>query len=159
MWEFITAIWGWVLENKETLAVVVGFITIFWAAVQYIVNKTIETRVIRFDQYHWLISELVEEDSSGATLDRQIAVTYELRGFCKYYEATKRILEGLQSDRAELGISHPRLDDEINRTLVHVNKGLQCKECCRTFRNAVLLYIGIIIFANFIIALLPTALL
>lgn len=80
----------------------------------------------RFEIYHRLIKELVDEQSNTdklIKLDRQIAIVYELRSFPKYFEVTKRILNGLKNDwggRPEI----KRIVEEIDVSLSYINKGL-----------------------------------
>lgn len=80
----------------------------------------------RFEVYHRLIKELVDEQGNPdkhIKLDRQIAVVYELRNFPKYFEVTKRILIGLKNQWKDNG-DVKRIIEEIDISLTYMGKGL-----------------------------------
>lgn len=78
----------------------------------------------RFDTYHTLIQELVDEQlhpDRKIKLDRQIAIVYELRNFPAYYPVSSRILRGLKETTWEG--SDARVLEEIDLTLSYITGG------------------------------------
>jgi hypothetical protein len=116
----------WLNQNAQTLSIVVAIlvalIPAIWSLVSYLNLKSKELRHERFKIYHGLIRELVQPDSPGQpmSMDRQIAIVFELRNFKEYYELTLRMLEGL----CETWNRPPfyRLTQEIRHTIKYIEK-------------------------------------
>lgn len=77
-----------------------------------------------FNSYHRLIKELVEGDSGGTRMDRQIAVIFELRNFKNYYEVSLRILKGPRKDWEGENNKNKRLLDELDLSIAFPEKKL-----------------------------------
>lgn len=80
----------------------------------------------RFETYHQLIKELVDEQvnpDKKIKLDRQIAIVFELRNFPSYFEVSKRILKGLRDQWKDIqGVK--RVIEEIDISLCYMSRGL-----------------------------------
>jgi hypothetical protein len=75
----------------------------------------------RFETYHKLIDELVDErshSSGNLKLDRQVAIIFELRNFPRYFEVTQRILKALKVTWK----GNKRLVDELEYSLNYIEK-------------------------------------
>ena len=104
-------------------ATAIGTAIVFLFSVfQFLSVRKRESREREFDKYHLLIERLVSPGEQGQIfLDRQIAVTFELRHFPRYYECTERILLGLKRSWA-VEDSNQRLVDEIDLTLNYIER-------------------------------------
>jgi len=103
-------------DYSDGLTVISLIIVGLWALIKF--NEQIKDK--RFQTYHKLIDELVNEQLQAdrkIKLDRQIAIVYELRNFPKYFDVSKRILEGLQDEWKE---TNPRIIKEIELSLVYM---------------------------------------
>lgn len=77
-------------------ALIIGGIWAFLKFREYLKDK-------RFNAYHTLIKELVDETQTQGGLlktDRQIAIIFELKSFPNYFPVSIRILKGLKEDWA-----------------------------------------------------------
>jgi hypothetical protein len=118
---FVREFISWLNANAQVLSlvltIVIAVIPAIWTFVRYLKLKSRELEHERFKIYHALIKELTQPDSPGQpmSMDRQIAIVYELRHFDEYGELTLRILEGLN----EMWIDprFKRLANEINFTI------------------------------------------
>lgn len=114
----------WVNQNAQTLAIIVAIliavIPAFWSFMSYLNLKNKELRHERFKIYHELVRDLVQPDTPGQpmSMDRQIAVVFELRNFEEYYEVTLRMLEGLKEVWADPPFD--RLTKEIGHTIEYI---------------------------------------
>lgn len=79
-----------------------------------------------FDVYHKLVKELVEPPSENGALyvDRQAAVLFELRNFRRYYPYSLRMLKGLQEKWSAAPNQFPRLLNELELSIAHIQKSL-----------------------------------
>jgi len=122
---------SWVTDNAETISIIVSIflalVPAVWAFIRYLTLKSKELQHERFKIYHGLIKELVQPDSPGQvmSMDRQMAIVFELRHFSEYFELTQRLLEGLRENWMDPRAK--RLTSEIDRTLkyIEVNSSLK----------------------------------
>jgi hypothetical protein len=79
-----------------------------------------------FEVYHKLVKELVEPpaENIGLYVDRQAAVLYEMRNFKRYYPYSLRMLKGLHDKWANAPGMFPRLINELELTIEHIQKSL-----------------------------------
>ena len=84
----------WLAQNAASLGFVGASIAFAWSAVQFVLGRKTELRSQDFNRYHQLIKELVSPDptTNSTSVDRQMAVVYELRHFTRYYPVSSRIL-------------------------------------------------------------------
>lgn len=114
----------WVNQNGQTLAIIVAIliavIPAFWSFLRYLNLKNKELQHERFKIYHELVRELVQPDTprQSMSMDRQIAVVFELRNFEEYYEVTLRMLEGLKEVWVDPRFG--RLTKEIGHTIAYI---------------------------------------
>lgn len=112
----------------EKWALIVAIIPLVWAVWKYFELKRKEQRSERFNTYHKLIKELVEQDEADRPkmLDRQLAIVFEIRRYKEYYEPSLRILEGL---RQSWGMNNKgnRLLDEMDATIAVIKSAGQGK--------------------------------
>ena len=102
-------------------AVLISIIPVLIAVLKNLRLREMELRHERFKIYHELIRQLVEPNATGhAFIDRQIAITFELRSFGEYQELTDRILRGLEEAWSK-NPNNERLVKEIQLTLKHIN--------------------------------------
>lgn len=89
--------------------------------IQWMLQRSIQAKKDRFDAYHRLVKEFAQGDQDGKTtsLDRQIAVVFELRSLPHYYAVTERILRRF---RGQIGDEFPALTTEINLTLAYIDR-------------------------------------
>jgi hypothetical protein len=94
-----------------------------FSGVSYALNRSRQLRQQRFENYHNLLSDLVEgrKGQKVPRLDSQIAVVYELRNYREYREVSIRILEGLKSVWSD-NPKNARLTKEIDYTLEKLRK-------------------------------------
>ncbi|PWB39110.1 MAG: hypothetical protein C3F02_00620 [Parcubacteria group bacterium] len=81
----------------------------------------------RFNTYHKLIDELVNEQiqpDRKIKLDRQIAIIYELRSFTNYFGVSARILDGLKKEWSN---GNERVMVEIDLSLAYMRKNWLCR--------------------------------
>jgi hypothetical protein len=120
----ITRFVSWLTDNTETVSIIVtillALIPAVWTFIRYLTLKSKELQHERFKIYHGLIKELVQPDSAGQamSLDRQIAIVFELRHFTEYFELTQRLLEGLRDIWVDPRAK--RLTSEIDRTIDYI---------------------------------------
>ena len=132
----------WLNQNAQTLSIIVtilvALIPAIWSFIRFINLKSKELRHERFKIYHGLIRELVQPDTPGQpmSMDRQIAIVFELRNFKEYYELTLRMLEGLYETWADPRFI--RLTDEIRHTIEYIanNSKLQPNKRIQLIANA-----------------------
>ena len=79
-----------------------------------------------FEVFHKLVKELVEPPSeqSAMYVDRQAAVMFELRSFKRYYPYSLRMLKGLREKWVAVPNQFPRLIEELDLTIKHIEKKL-----------------------------------
>ena len=79
-----------------------------------------------FEAYHKLIKELVQppSESEGLYIDRQTAILYELKFYKRYYPHTLRMLEALKQKWVAVPNQFPRLLEEMDLTIEHIEKKL-----------------------------------
>ena len=122
-----TELWQWLNDNAGALTLIIAIPPVVWVVWQYFALKRREMRSERFNVYHDLIKQLVEQEEKDRPkkLDRQLAVVFELRRFPEYYEPSLRILKGLrqawgqQAQRTDRG--NP-LMDEMDATIEKIEK-------------------------------------
>lgn len=85
---------------------------------RYIGDRRGQLRQQRFENFHKLVSDLVEgrEEQPVPRLDSQIAVVFELRNYPEYREVSTRILEGLREKWSSESVD-TRLIEEMDYTL------------------------------------------
>jgi|GEM_PF-1648876 len=122
----LASLWSWLSANATALGVVVASVPIIGGVVQYILIRRAEAKRIRFETFHSLIKQLVEQENQEQPMriDRQIAVIYELRTFKHYFPVTLRILKGLEEDWADNGTNKkpPRLLEELNLSIAYIER-------------------------------------
>jgi hypothetical protein len=96
-----------------------------FSGVRYALDRSHQLRQQRFENYHNLLSDLVEgrKGQTVPRLDSQIAVVYELRNYREYREVSIRILEGLKSGWSD-DPKMARLIEEIDYTLEKLRKSV-----------------------------------
>jgi hypothetical protein len=104
-------------------------IALIVSSLLYVLDRRSQLRQQRFENYHSLMSDLVEgrKGQQVPRLDSQIAVVYELRNYREYREVSIRILEGIKSvwsDNPKMA----RLIVEINYTLEKLRKRHLCEK-------------------------------
>ena len=79
-----------------------------------------------FEVYHKLVKELVEPpvESGPMYVDRQAAIMFEMLNFKRYYPYSLRMLKGLRQKWAAVSDQFPRLLDELELTIAHIEKKL-----------------------------------
>ena len=79
-----------------------------------------------FEVFHKLVKELVEPPSEQGAMyvDRQAAVMFELRNFKRYYPYSLRMLKGLREKWTAVPNQFPRLIEELDLTIKHIEKNL-----------------------------------
>ena len=116
----------WFINNAQILSIIVAILVAvvpaLWTFIRYLNLKNKELQHERFKIYHELIRELVQPDTPGQpmSMDRQIAVVFELRNFKEYYELSLRMLEGLYETWADPRFS--RLLKEIQHTIKYISE-------------------------------------
>ena len=102
-------------------------IFLIFSSWRYVLDRRSQLRQQRFENYHSLVSDLVEgkKGQKVPRLDSQIAVVYELRNYREYREVSIRILEGLKSVWSD-NPKNARLIAEIDYTL----ERLRIKHLC-----------------------------
>ncbi len=116
----------WLATNAQTISIVVAILIAVVPAIlsfiSYLNLKNKELRHERFKIYHEFIRELVQPDSPGQamSMDRQIAIVFELRNFKEYFELTLRMLEGLRE--TWIDPRPKRLTDEIDHTVCYIQE-------------------------------------
>ena len=116
----------WLTANAQIISIIVAILTAVipavWTFVRYLDLKNKELQHERFKIYHELIRNLVEPDASGQrmSIDRQIAVVYELRNFKEYFEVTLRMLEGLRETWNDPRFE--RLRNEIDHAIQYISE-------------------------------------
>ncbi|HEY7937453.1 MAG TPA: hypothetical protein VID26_10040 [Candidatus Limnocylindrales bacterium] len=115
---------SWINQNAQAIsiyvAVVVAVVPALWA---FALNLRLRNKALqheRFNIYHDLVRQLVQPDAPGGamSIDRQIAVVFELRNFPEYYELTMRMLEGLRATWTNPNSA--RLTQEIGFTIDYI---------------------------------------
>lgn len=98
----------------------IGLIVSTW---RYTMDRRTQLRQQRFENFHRLISDLVEgrEGQKVPRLDSQIAVVFELRNYPEYREVSRRILKGLKASWSD-NSSNARLIEELDYTLEALQK-------------------------------------
>lgn len=126
----LKAVFEWFESNPVAATVAIALVAAFppllslaisvW---RYVSEYRSRTRHQRFENYHKLVSELVEgrEDQEVQRLDSQIAVVFELRNYSEYREVSQRILEGLRKRWAD-DPNNERLVAEIDYTLAKLQE-------------------------------------
>lgn len=86
--------WIWLNDNAAGLGIVLAVVPATWAAWTYIQTKRADQRQLRFQNYHQLVQWLIQGDQTAPlpSIDRQLAVVFELRNYREYRSATVRIL-------------------------------------------------------------------
>ena len=89
-----------------------------FSGVRYALDRSRQLRQQRFENYHSLLSDLVEgrKGQTVPRLDSQVAVVYELRNYREYREVSIRILKGLKTFWSD-NPKNARLIKEIDYTL------------------------------------------
>ncbi|MDR6964047.1 hypothetical protein [Shewanella putrefaciens] len=126
--ENVATFWKWINNNGSGLGVVLVLIPLAWAVFTYLSVKRQELKEQRFQAYHKLIQSLVEREriEIPMSLDRQIAIIFELRNFKEYFPVTLRIFKGLKESWAEYGPDkkRERLHEELNLAINYIEKKL-----------------------------------
>lgn len=126
--ENVATFWTWINNNGSGLGVVLVLIPLAWAVFTYLSVKRQELKEQRFQAYHKLIQSLVEREriEIPMSLDRQIAIIFELRNFKEYFPVTLRIFKGLKESWAEYGLDkkRERLHEELNLAINYIEKKL-----------------------------------
>ncbi len=110
-----------IIDNKEFIAILISFLGIvvpFW---QYLNTKKKEQQQIEFANYHEKILPCLSNLYGNESLDKQIAIIYELRNYHRYYSVSIRILNGLKDKWVSENVEK-RIIDEINLTLKHMGQ-------------------------------------
>ena len=104
-------------------------IFLIFSSWRYVSDRRSQLRQQRFENYHSLVSDLVEgkKGQQAPRLDSQIAVVYELRNYREYREVSIRILEGLKSVWSDEP-KNARLIAEIDYTLERLRKKHLCEK-------------------------------
>jgi hypothetical protein len=99
-------------------------VAFIWSTTQQIAQRKADAREREFQAFHRLVKELVSPDSADGVmrLDRQAAVVFELRHFPLYYDFTERMLMGVKKGWASNPNVQPRLIEEIDLTLKHIQE-------------------------------------
>lgn len=110
------------INYTVVISVVTGAFSIVWTVYQYIDTKRREQNLKEFENYHKLIKELVQPETTqkGEGImysDRQAAIVYELRHFKRYYPFSYRTLLGLKEEWSKGDEQYPRLLDELERAI------------------------------------------
>jgi hypothetical protein len=107
----------------------------FW---QFVNIKKHEERQKRYETYHDLIKNLNQTDTPGENIKlyRQVAVIYELRNYPKYFDVSKRILQGWidsadKKQKEEFG----KLYDEMKLSIGFMNKDFLSRLWNKSFQN------------------------
>jgi len=76
-----------------------------------------------FKNYHKLIKELNQSDTPNESIKlyRQVAVVYEMRNYPKYFQITKRILNGWLESRNDIDDENNPLYKEMNLTIKYID--------------------------------------
>jgi hypothetical protein len=104
-------------------------IALIVSSLLYVKAHRNQVRQQRFENYHNLVSDLVEgrPDQEAIRLDSQIAVVYELRNYREYREVSIRILKGLRQ-RWSSNPKYARLIEEIDYTLEKLQKSARVED-------------------------------
>lgn len=124
---------SWINQNAQAIsiyvAVLLAVVPALWA---FALNLRLRNKALqheRFNIYHGLVRQLVQPDAPGGamSMDRQIAVVFELRHFPEYFELTLRMLEGLRATWTNPYSA--RLTQEIGFTIDYIaaNSRLKAK--------------------------------
>jgi hypothetical protein len=127
--ETLTALGLYLKHHADTLGILIALvgilitlIVLLWTSRDYIAVKKTKNGKERFKTYHELVRDIVQAPPGQAmSLDRQIAIAYELRHFPEYYHLSRRILRGLRTLWAAQN-ADKRLITEIDFTLNYINK-------------------------------------
>jgi hypothetical protein len=114
---------NWLTSNATALAILLAVLTFVWPVVQFILVRRREQRAHEFEAFHRLIKELVSpgSDTQLMSIERQMAVLFELRHFPRYYEVIIRILGGLREKwSADPEFKWPRLIEELDLTVEYI---------------------------------------
>jgi hypothetical protein len=115
----------WIQSNPVAATIIVTLITVSGSLIGIVISiistnadRKRQMREQRFENYHQLISDLVEgrKGQKEPRIDSQIAVVFELRNYLEYRKVTIRILDGLLQIWQE-NQKTKRLITEINITL------------------------------------------
>jgi hypothetical protein len=125
----------WLNTNAQIVSIVltllVALVPAAWTFIRYLTLKSKELQHERFKIYHGLIRDLVQPEATGVpmSIDRQIAIVFELRHFTEYFELTGRILEGLRQTWIDPRFA--RLAQELDRTLLFIGTHSKAKRSTR----------------------------
>lgn len=113
--------------NREILAICITIIITSWTGIFYIYEEKKKTKSREFENYHKMIKELVQPDSTDSLyIDRQTAIVYEFRNFKRYYPHIYRTLNNLKNKWCKSNmVGIDRLLDEIEMTLDFVKSKLK----------------------------------
>jgi hypothetical protein len=107
--------------DLEWWAKVVAVAVPLAGVIQWMMQRWSQWKKDQFDAYHRLVKELVQGDgtSEPISLDRQMAVVFELRHFPRYYSVSERILARFNG---QIGDQYPALKAEIELTLAYIDR-------------------------------------
>jgi hypothetical protein len=117
-------------EYSGAIGIALTLLSGLWALLkltEYLKDK-------KFQNYHRLIGELVDETSNPdrvIKLDRQIAIIFELRNYSTYYPVTGRIL----ADLREPWKNQQRAVSEIDLTLDFISKNCFVRSYMRALKK------------------------
>lgn len=108
------------------LSAIGAALAFIFGVLKFLVERKAEFFWKEFEVFHRLVKDLVEPPSSNGALyiDRQAAVLFELRNFKRYYPYSLRMLKGLKLKWAAAPNQFPRLLEELDLTIAHIEKEL-----------------------------------
>ncbi len=116
-------------HSELTYTLVAAVLGIFWSLYKF--SEYLRDK--RFDRYHSLIKELVDEQiepDKVKKLHRQIAVVFELRNFPSYFPVSKRILQDLKNSW-----THPSIVVELDRSIDYMSSNFFVRFFMRLFKK------------------------
>lgn len=132
------------------LGFLVSLATAWWAVWKYFDQRKNELNDRRFNSFHRLIKELVQATDGALSLDRQMAVIFELRNFPAYKDLITRILKNFLEaikNHDKSGI----LTNEINETLTYFATRPESK-CKYKWYGICFFLLGLLIFGGYLIS-------
>jgi len=104
------------------MGILLTYFSLIVPIIKYLRSRRFEFRQNTFHNYHEILKSLVQKTDGGLSIDRQVAVIFELRNFPDYYSVTERILKALRDSWDQQNNSQ-RLINEIDMTLTYINQG------------------------------------
>jgi hypothetical protein len=84
---------NFVIQNKESIGIVVGFITVITPYIMFVLSKRKEQEQLYFQRFHETLMRGLSNRRGELGLDQQVAILFELRNYPKYYSVIKRLLK------------------------------------------------------------------